>query len=110
MRYKEGDRVRIKTWEEIEKEFGLTKDTDNGDAYIAYHDNFYFSIVMENKLEKLNTDRILTIKTVKEENNQHSYKIKELDWGISDEIIKELVEEIYNSILSRFEILDIRND
>ena len=58
MRYKVGDKVRIKTWEEMEWEFEL-----NSYGEINTPDWFYLQS-MEKQLKKLNTDRVVTIKDI----------------------------------------------
>jgi len=95
MRYKIGDRVKIKTWVDMKKEFGL-----KGSSIAV---PLSFTTCMEILLESL-PDRILTIQYI----GDHSYRMEGTDneWG--DEMIEGfegegLAEEIDN----RFEILDI---
>ena len=58
---------------------------------------------MEEELNQLNNNRIVTIKSA----NSVSYRIKKLDHIWSDYMIEELAKEIFDPILSRFEILDL---
>ena len=89
MRYKVGDKVKIKTW-------GETKKLVN------------FNSFMEKEVEELKTNRILTIKVV---NEGCYYAMKESRWFWNDDMIKCLAKdfkkEIYEPINDRFEILDL---
>ena len=59
MKYKVGDRVKIKTWEEMEKEFGLDI---NEDIKLDNSSNvFNINKLMEKELSELDTDRVITI-------------------------------------------------
>ena len=102
MKYKVGDKVIIKTWKEMEKEYGL-----NPAGGINIPKGFYF--FMENKLEQLKTNRILTIRYVN--CNSNRYSMKEINYKWTDNMIKCLAkdykEEIYDPIKTRWEILDI---
>ena len=81
-------KVRIKTWEEMEKEFGV----DNvGDIKCKETFNTY----MEELLPK---DRIIEVK----ENGKYSnllphnvydWYVDEFEWNISDDMIEEIIEE-----------------
>ena len=105
MKYKIGDKVKIKTWEEMEKEAVLI-----GYNYINLENSsFGFIREMEKGLEQINKDRILTITKIE----KHSplvevYRVKELGYGWADEMIKCLVEKVPNPTLNRYEILDLR--
>ncbi len=60
MKYGVGDRVKIKTWESLEKEFGLNSSE-------GINTEIPFVISMEEYLNKNFPDKILTINEVKEE-------------------------------------------
>ena len=81
-------KVRIKTWEQMEKEFGV----DNvGDIKCKETFNTY----MEEQLPK---DRIIEIEkdennTLKIFNNVHDWYVDDFEWNISDDMIEEIIEE-----------------
>jgi len=97
MKYKVGDKVKIKTWKEMEKEYGLTERRN-------INLRPYFMKEMEEQLNENFLDRIIKIK----ENTKDGYRIKEMGCYWSDGMIKELI--IPEPIYSRFEILDIREE
>ena len=104
MKYKIGDKVKIKTWKEMEEEYGC-RCSDPGNINCE----FEFTKSMEKAIEELNCNRILTIKSV----YYFSYTMKEISWQWTDDMIKCLaknkIKEIKPlSITSRFDILDIR--
>jgi len=100
MKYKVGDKVKIKTWDRMEKEYGI-RENGNINCKKSFLPN------MEEELNKLNTNRILTIKEI---NNNHYY-MKEIGYYWSDDMIECLAEdykiEILEPINSRWEILDL---
>lgn len=97
MEYKLNNIVKIKTWEDMEKEYGLVGR--------SIHCNEYFTPDMERDLKEYFPDRILTIGY----KDSHFYKMLELyNWQWSDDMIECLAEkEIIEPIFSRFEILDL---
>ncbi len=101
MKYKTGDTVKIKTWKEMEREYGL-------DRYGNIRCKERFTHGMEKEINRDFSNRILTIEKI----SINTYKIKNINWYWSDDMIKCLVkdykEKIFKPILSRFEILDIR--
>ena len=108
MKYKIGDKVKIKTWESMEKEYGLYSDNNEMiDCDVG------FSWRRENFIKRKFPDRILTIdKRCK--NNTYFMNIRNSIWisNWSDNSIEyslqELEEKTYIPISSRFELLDIR--
>lgn len=100
MKYKVGDKVVIKTWEEMEKEFRLGFLDDINCLY-------GFTKDMEKILKDLDTDRIITIK----KKDEAAYSMKEIKFTWSDDMIEGLYieppKEIFEPILSRFEIMDL---
>ncbi len=104
MKYKAGDKVRIKTWEEMEKEYGLCS------PHSDYIDNspIHFVKEMEDKITGLNINRILTIKaSCLDYDDDEYYKMKETDNHYTDSMIKCLSKP-EKPINSRFELLDLQ--
>ena len=100
MRYKQGDKVRIKTWKQMKKEYGV----DNC-GYIPMRWGFIRE--MENYLNDAFPDRILTIREVEED----SYEMKGNDWRWMDEMIEGLSADEYlkRPVVTRFELLDFED-
>jgi len=82
MKYKIEDKVKIKTWEEMEKEYGVV---DTGSINCMN----VFTKSMEKAIEELNCNRILTINYVFKDR----YEMKEISWNFSDDMIKYLVKD-----------------
>ena len=106
MKYIKGDRVKIKTWKEMEKEYGLSINKSIKGMAI------YFTRKLEVELTKLNCDRILTIDNAYPPGTQDSYSfycMKEIGHKWFDNNIKYLAEH-YNKpipIQNRFDFLDL---
>lgn len=102
MKYKVGDKVKIKTWGEMEKEYGLNS-FGNIDSY------YCFIKEMEIRINRDSPDRILTIEKV----TKSGYLMRAMSCNWSDNMIECLAEDykkeepIYKPINSRFEILDL---
>ena len=83
MKYKVGDKVRIKTWRQMQDEFGL--DADNAiDCFKK------FTTVMESSLPR---DRIITLDRVYEDDNYYisdEFTSRYCTFLISDDMIEGL--------------------
>ena len=104
MKYKVGDKIVIKTWEQMEKEFG----GKNYGIYSIIKCSFEFNTHMEKNILRINKDRIFSIKEVWRE----GYTIEGMPWQFSDDMISGLYREkvnytLYNNIINRFELMDI---
>ena len=96
MMYKPGDKVKIKTWGQMKKEFG-----SNHDRFQTVLNTFpSFSEYMEKSIPK---NRVIEIGDI---HSSRSYKIRNSRWLCSDDMIEKL-EEGFFPIESRFEILDL---
>jgi len=107
MKYKIGDKVRIKTWKGMEKEYGL-----NHLGSIQNHYNTCrFTRYMESLLNANCPDRILEIRKINGSESCYYMKNipckKDIPCNWSDDMIEEKI--IPEPIYSRFDILDIRN-
>ncbi len=107
MKYKVGDKVKIKTWEQMEKEYGK--------SYLGNVINcqpIIFIRAMERAINGIK-DRILLIKFIRKGDEYNYYVMSELGYHFSDDMIECLAKEYFKKlrsefINSRFEILDIR--
>ena len=95
MKYKVGDIIRIKTWEAMEKEYGLKEN--------KIQCELTFSTYMEKQLTKRFLDRTVMIKEIL---GNRYYGMFGTLYSWSNDMIEGLDPK--NMITSRFEILDIR--
>ena len=100
MKYKVGDKVKIKTWEKMEREYGLDE-RGSIDCRLPM-----FIHKMEGEIKEVFPDRILTIKRIK--NNNREYRMVGIDCDWIDEMIEcKIEEEVFEPINNRFEIMDL---
>jgi len=103
MRYKAGDKVRVKTWKQMEKVHGLNKYGKIGNVYP-------FSKNMEERVNKNCVDRVVTIRKgelIKRNEKLYTlYSMEEDNFCFLENEIEEIIEVI--TPINRFEILDIR--
>jgi len=107
MKYKVGDKVKIKTWEELEKEFGLDR-YNNSIESICIKCDCSFMDYMEIELNAKFPNRIIEIEKI----TFGRYKMKRLCCNWTDDMIKCLAKDYKKPepITSRFDILDIREE
>ena len=106
MKYKKGDKVRIKTWKEMEKEYGCSKAI--GGKAINCKPHCFLSLI-EKDINKSFPNRILTIKKTVRDNRYIMEKI-DPEWNWTDCMIEGLFIPEPISLFStnkRFELMDL---
>lgn len=103
MKYKVGDKVKIRTWEELERDYEVFP---SGSIHSHSPSRAFFTREMERELSAGFPDRILTIMEVR----GYYYLTKEMDkWAWCDYMIEGLARyhyTIFDSIDYRFELMD----
>lgn len=105
MKYKIGDIVKIKTWEKMEKEFGL------GEWGNISYKGCSFTRKREEIFNEVSPDRIVKISRVNQKYKFYEVDSFHPDWHWTNNMIEEIVERAKSDsseiIISRFEILDL---
>ncbi len=105
MKYEVGDKVKIKTWEQLKEEYNFISSA-NVITNVGY---WGFNKRMDKWVNEKFLDRILTIEEVV--TNSYFMKNDKIRYNWSDEMIECLAEddkpEPIQSITNRFEILDL---
>jgi hypothetical protein len=120
MKYKVGDKVRIRTWNDMEKEFGSKRiDINSARTYISCPGKLDFTYPMEKLINRDFHTRVLTIKSMDEytrygdfeDTQEPCYIMDEMGVGykFTDVMIQCLAEErMLVSPKKRWQILDLR--
>jgi len=108
MKYKVGDLVRIRTWEELIEKYGLNEWRD----IIIFYDSrkYRYTEQDEEIINEKFPDRVVEIEKISKKRGRYYYNIKGFRGIWVDELIKEKVKNHKEPIPinSRFDILDIR--
>lgn len=107
MKYKAGDKVAIRTWKDMEREYVK----EGGDSFDILLCRRGYTSRMEEELLKINSNRVLTIKAV--DNICGKYEMEEMEereYVWDDEMIKGLYvegsEQVEFEEVSRFSLID----
>jgi len=102
--YRHGDKVKIKTWDQMVEEYGSPEDYGSPFDSIACVHGFYGR--MEEELNRISINRVLTIKRRKEDGWYH---MKEIGWNWKEDFIECLAEKYVEPIpvRNRFELMDL---
>ena len=100
-KYNVGDKVKIKTWERMKKEY------KSDSSYI--YTTPVLNTTMEEDLYNLTLNRTITIRETYMTGSGIFYHMEEVRWQWSDDMIECLAEDYVKPepIKSRFEILDL---
>ena len=109
MKYAVGEKVKIKTWQQMKKEYGVEhlkgwKKIKNVDSPVP------FTGYMEGLVKALNNGRVLTVGKIVRNFKYECYVMKEIDnWCWSDHMIEGIDEDYRQQhyITDRFEIIDL---
>ena len=108
MKYRAGDKVRIKTWKALKKEFGINKPVTSGPYARGRSINCAggFPDHKEESVAQLKSNREVTIKRISQ---RYYYHMEEIGCCWFDDCIECLVERPVpiESIDNRFNILDL---
>ena len=103
MRYKPGDRVKIKTWDQMKDKYGLA-----GEGYevplIPLKGLCCFTFDLEDEIKGHCSNRIVTIKDITDINAKYEYGVEEIT-GYT--VTEEMIECLYVPVKNRFEIMDL---
>jgi hypothetical protein len=105
MRYRVGDKVQIKTWEEIAKGNQVTEYTLINTEAINLPDGIDFGRVQDDKINKRCKDRVDEI--VQVDKVRDWYYLKKSKTIVTGYVIKSAVRNVTDEINDRFEILDL---
>lgn len=112
MEYKVGDRVRIKTMQQLMREHPYEINRW-GQTIVSCNATFHSP--MDEELEKQPNKRVITIKKVYKKNEKVAYTVEENMWEWSNDMIEgleldlkesDIPTEQNNKLFSRFELLD----
>jgi len=103
--YRAGDKIQIKTWEELAKDYQITQYTLVNSEAVNLPDGFDFGRSQDDKINLKCIDRIDIIEHVDKERGW--YYLKKSKTIITKHVIKCEILDIENIIDDRFEILDL---
>jgi len=116
MYYKIGDRIKIKTWEQLVEEYGLTQpnmfSSYNSKPYILTNREYIEKI--EKELKELETNRFLTVTWLYPHDAKMEYGVKEFSFIIDelwvDNKLSRIAPAMKVSEKNRFELMDLDNE